>query len=92
MNTKKLSGLIALAVGVALIGLSFYIRYRMREASEGFEQISGFFPKSAVGGAVEHSVYGKIASYGPMAALSLVCGIILTIAGTYVVVRFRKKR
>lgn len=92
MNTKKLSGLIALVVGVALIGLSFYIRHRMHEASEGFQQVYGIFPKSAAGGAIEHSVNSKIASYGPMAALSLLSGIILTIAGTYVVVRYRKKR
>ncbi len=92
MNTKKLSGIIALVVGVGLIGLSVYIHHRMKEASEGFGRVSGFFPKNEVGGAVEHAVQGKIASYGPVATLSLVSGIILIVGGGYVSYRFRKRR
>ncbi len=90
MNVKQVSGILAVIVGVALIGFSIYAKNKILHAKEGIDQVSGFFPKSEAGSAVEHSVKGKISRYEMIARWSMIGGVVLAAAGAYYVVRFRK--
>lgn len=90
MNVKQLSGILAVIVGVALIGFSVYAKNRILHAKEGINQISGFFPKNEAGSVVEHSVKGKIGRYEMIVRWSMIGGVVLAAAGAYFIVRFRK--
>ena len=90
MNVKQLSGILAVAVGIALIGFSIYAKSKIAHAEEGYHQISGFFPKSEAGSAVEHSVHSKIGRYEMIVRWSMIGGVVLAAAGAYFLVRFRK--
>lgn len=90
MNVKQVSGILAVIVGVALIGFSVYAKNKILHAKEGIDQISGFFPKSEAGSAVEHSVHSKIGRYEILVRWSMIGGVVLAAAGAYFVVRFRK--
>ena len=90
MNVKQLAGIVAIVVGVALIGFSVYAKNKVHHAKEGMDQISGFFPKDQVGSVVEHKMHSKLSQYDMMIRWSMIGGVVLGIVGVYVVVRCRK--
>jgi hypothetical protein len=92
MNVKRLSGILAVVLGIVLIWFSIHVKNKVHNAKEGMNQVSGFFPKDQVGSTVEHKMNSMLNQYDMMIRVSMIGGIILIAGGAYFLFRYRKHR
>ncbi len=91
MKFKQMYGVLGVAIGVALIGISIYTNDRVHQAREDVDTVSGFFSTNPVSRAVKQQVHGKLSGYDMLIRLSMIGGIVIGAAGVYILIRCRKR-
>ncbi len=92
MKSKKLGGLVVLAIGVVLLIFSMYEKSRVNSTKSTIGHGSGMFSGEPVGGAVSGYMQGQASRYDTMLMLCQIGGIALIIIGGGMIYWFRKKR
>lgn len=92
MKSKKLGGLVVLAIGVVLFIFSMYEKSRVNSAKSSISRGTSMFSGNAVGNAAGGYMEGQASKYDTTLMLCQVGGIVLIIIGGGMVYWFRRKR
>ncbi len=91
MNTKRIIGIVILVLGLFLIAFSAYAKMRIEEAKKVVHETTSPFSSNPIGKMLGGAVEQKAAQYDRMVIVSLVGGILLSLAGGGMLYFFRKK-
>lgn len=91
MSVKKIVGLVALVIGLVLLGYGIYGTHRMSEARGDIESKTRYVPGEAVRGAVRGEFYAEVDKYKTPVALCYI-GAALFIIGGGVILFYKGKK
>jgi hypothetical protein len=91
MKKKKITGLIVLIVGIALIVFAVHSMNRIANAKEGISAITTPFSNEPAGKFVGDVLEGKASQYDVQVKLCLIGGIVLAVIGGGMLLFCRKK-
>ncbi len=81
MKVKLICGIVAVVIGVVLLGYGFYGASEMRKARQDIEGVTSWIPEKNVKGAVSGGLNRKVDEYGPLVTLLFVGGAIFVVGG-----------
>ncbi len=81
MKSKKITGLVVLIIGVVLIIVSMYAKYRIGEIKGEVHQGTSLMSGNRVGKEIGNVIEGKASAYDTTVQLCLIGGIILVVVG-----------
>lgn len=91
-NKKRITGIVILVIGIALIIFACYERHRVANAKSTIHSGTGFLPENAVSKMVGGSLEKKASSYDAPLMGILIAGIILLIVGVWVLILSYRRR
>jgi len=81
MSRRRIWGLVALILGVALIFYALHSMKRIADAKEDVGTFTKFLPHNAVGKYADKKLHDKVSQYDTPVRIMLIGGIILVIVG-----------
>lgn len=91
MSSKRIGGLVAIVIGVAIILLALYAKNRVRDVKANINKGSGLFSDNPVDRGISEALKKKVGEYDAPILWSFIGGFVLVIAGTTVMICCRKK-
>lgn len=91
MHPKRITGLVAIIIGVIVLIFALYARGRVAEARGEVGRGSSFLPNNAVGKGISGALEGKLSAYDIPIMLGMVGGAILIVVGAGLMYRYRRK-
>ena len=92
MKSKKLGGVVVLAIGVVLFIFAVYEKSRVNSAKAGISRGTSMFSGNPAGNAGGGYMEGEASKYDTTLMLCQIGGIALIVIGGYMVYKFRKHR
>jgi hypothetical protein len=91
MNFKKLIGIVVFILGVILILFSMYAKNRVHAAKTAVHEATGPFAGNPISKTLGSAVDERAEQYNTPILLSLIGGVLFSIAGVSMYLFFRKK-
>jgi hypothetical protein len=91
MSAKRITGLIALIVGIILITYSIHSRNRISNAKSEFHSLSQSFSGSSAGKAAGNWLQNEAGQYDVPVMVLLISGIVLTVIGGGAIIFGKRK-
>lgn len=91
MNYKRISGLIILIIGIALIAYALHSMKRISETKSDIGTYTKPFSKTPIGKAVEDTLMTKASEYDTQVRWLLIGGITLVVVGGIIIIFSRKR-
>jgi hypothetical protein len=92
MNCKRISGIIAIVIGCAMLAGGYYVKSEMKTARGDIDTTFKFVPKNPVKGAVKGRLYGEVDKYQIYATLLFIGSGVFIVGGGALVVFGRNKK
>lgn len=92
MDYKKIGGLVAILIGLILLGYGIYGSYRMYEARQDISSTTKYIPGESVRGFFQGGLNHEVDKYKVPVALCYIGGVVFLLGGLIFVRRFSKKR
>lgn len=91
MHPKKITGVVAIIIGVIVLIFALYVRGRVAEAKGQVSKGSSFLPDNAVDRGITGALEGKLSAYDIPIMIGLVGGIVLIVVGAGIIYRYRRR-
>lgn len=92
MDYRKTGGLVAILIGLILIGYGIYGSYRMFEARQDIDSKTKYIPGASVRGFIQEEFHGEVDKYKMPVTLCYIGGIVFLLGGIFFVRGSSKKR
>lgn len=91
MSSKIFIGIIVILVGLGIIGYAIHSMQRIAKAKSDIDFFTSPFSDKPGGKEIHGALYGKASQYDLPVLILLIGGIAVTVAGGFIVYRYRKK-
>lgn len=81
MKVKLICGVVAVIIGIVLLGYGFYGRSEMAKARGDIDSATSWIPQDDAKGIVSGGLNRKVDAYGPMVMWLFIGGVIFVVGG-----------
>ncbi len=92
MHSKKLIGLVVLAIGVGLMAFAMHSMYRITEAKKEVNDVQGLISDNPVGSVVGKDLQKEVSQYDVEVMWALIGGVVLVFVGGGTLIFARKRK